>query len=108
MKTGNIDTVRSACQVVAERAVHIRINYDQIATYAASLPVDKAIYPELDPHCHYLGHDEDTIAFILTLDSINFGSGYFPHLQKRPGMSGYFTVASSLNDYFKKHGLKII
>lgn len=104
METATIDSVRSACQVVAESAVHIRINYDQIPAYALSLPVDKAIYPELDPQSHYLGHDDDTVAFILTLDSINFGSGYFPHMQKRPGMSGYFTVASSLNDYFKSHG----
>jgi hypothetical protein len=34
----------------------------------------------------------------VTLDAINFGSGYFPHLQKRDGLSGYFTVASSLKD----------
>ena len=27
---------------------------------------------------------------------VNFGSGYFPHLRKRPGMSGYYTVAPSL------------
>jgi hypothetical protein len=104
MNTGYIDKVRSACQTVAERATHIRINYEQIQPYALSLPLDKAIAPELDPHSHYLDHDEGSIAFILTLDSINFGSGYFPHLQKRPGMSGYFTVASSLTDFFKRNG----
>jgi hypothetical protein len=104
MKSGYIDKVRSACQMVAEHATHIRINYEQIRPYALSLPLDKAIYPELDPHSHYLDRDEDTIAFICTLDSINFGSGYFPHLQKRPGMSGYFTVASSLTDFFKRNG----
>jgi len=38
------------------------------------------------------------VAFFLTLDAINFGSGYFPHLGKRPGMSGYFTAAASLTD----------
>ncbi len=103
-KAGYIDTVRSACRTVAERATHIRINYEQLKPYALSLPLDKAISPELDPHSHYLDHDEGSIAFILTLDSINFGSGYFPHLQKRSGMSGYFTVASSLTDFFKRNG----
>jgi hypothetical protein len=39
-----------------------------------------------------------------TLDAINFGSGYFPHLRKRPGMSGYFTVATSLTDYYRERG----
>jgi hypothetical protein len=43
-------------------------------------------------------------AFFLTLDSINFGSGYFPYLQKRPGMSGYFTIASCLKDRFEAQG----
>ncbi|MEZ5167114.1 MAG: hypothetical protein R2695_11730 [Acidimicrobiales bacterium] len=36
---------------------------------------------------------------MLSLDAINFGSGYFPYLRKRPGMSGYHTVASSLRTW---------
>ncbi|MEA2376745.1 MAG: hypothetical protein QOD13_652, partial [Thermoleophilaceae bacterium] len=42
--------------------------------------------------------------FMLVLDSINFGSGWFPTLRKRPGMSGYFTVASSLTDFWRTGG----
>ena len=38
------------------------------------------------------------------LDSVNFGSGWFPTLRKRPGMSGYFTVASSLTDLWRSSG----
>ena len=41
---------------------------------------------------------------MLVLDSINFGSGWFPTLRKRPGMSGYFTVASSLTDFWRVVG----
>jgi hypothetical protein len=96
--------VRTTCKAVAERAVHVRINWHFIPAYALQLPVKNAVSPELDPNSHHLGHGDDTVAFILTLDSVNFGSGYFPHLHKRPGMSGYFTVASSLNDYFRKNG----
>jgi hypothetical protein len=98
------DQIRETCHKVADRARHVQINYDRISTYASSLPVEKAVKPQLDPDCHYLGRQRDTLAFLLILDTINFGSGYFPHLSKRPGMSGYFTTASSLNDYFKKHG----
>lgn len=104
MEINFLYNVRTSCRAVAEKAIHVRINEDLISSYALSLPLQKAISPELDPHSHYLGHGEGTLAFILTLDSVNFGSGYFPQLQKRPGMSGYFTVASSLNDYFKNHG----
>ncbi len=96
--------VRAGCKAVAARAVHIQINADLIPAYAESLALESAIQPKHDPESHYLGQNEDTAAFFLTLDSINFGSGYFPHLHKRPGMSGYFTVASCLNDRFKKKG----
>jgi hypothetical protein len=41
---------------------------------------------------------------VLTLDAINFGSGYFPKLQKRPGLSGYFTVAAGLKDCYEQCG----
>ena len=96
--------VREACREVAANATRVQINYDHIPAYAASLPVQTAVLSELDPRCHYLGTEEKTVAFLLTLDTINFGSGYFPHLRKRPGMSGYFSIASSLNDVYKNHG----
>ncbi len=96
--------VRTTCEAVAKRSKHVRINREKIEAYAMTLPLDQAIIPELDPNTHYLNQGDDTLSFFLILDAINFGSGYFPHLKKRPGMSGYFTVASSLSDYFKKHG----
>jgi hypothetical protein len=89
---------------VAERAARVRIHYDRIPSYAASLPLERATAPELDPEHHYFGDRDETVAFLLTLDTINFGSGYFPHLRKRPGMSGYFTVAASLTDRYKESG----
>jgi hypothetical protein len=41
---------------------------------------------------------------VLTLDSVNFGSGYFPHLKKPGGMSGYFAIASALKRRFEQSG----
>lgn len=96
--------IRSSCARVAERASHVRIRTERIADYAASLPLEEIAAPELDPESHYLGHGEATLAFILTLDAINFGSGYFPHLRKLPGKSGYFTVATRLTEYFQDRG----
>jgi hypothetical protein len=99
-----LDQVRTACKTVAERAAHIRINYDLISSYAAALPEVNTIRPEHDRTSHYLGQGDDTAAFFLILDTINFGSGYFPHMDKRPGRSGYYTVAGCLKDRFKKRG----
>ncbi len=82
----------------------MRIREARIADYAASLPLDQAARPQHDPATHYLGRGGETVAFFLTLDTVNFGSGYFPHLRKRPGHSGYFTVAASLADAFRARG----
>jgi hypothetical protein len=99
-----LDQVRTSCQRVAEQAVHVRIDYDRLPAYAASLPLDRLEQPEIDPERHYLGAEPETVAFFVTLDAINFGSGYFPHLRKRPGMSGYFTLATRLTERFRRHG----
>ncbi len=98
------DRIRRSCRKVADRATRIRINYSRISPYAASLPVEKVTSPQLDPDCHYLGKKEDTVRFLVTLNAINFGSGYFPYLRKRPGMSGYYTIASLLNDVCERQG----
>ena len=36
---------------------------------------------------------------LLQLDAINFGSGWFPTLRKRPGLSGYRTVEAALGEH---------
>jgi hypothetical protein len=94
-------SIRSACAAVARRAKHVRINTAGLADYAAGLPVDQVLQPTLDPASHFLGSEADTAAFFLVLDAINFGSGYFPHLAKLPGKSGYFTIATCLTTWFR-------
>jgi hypothetical protein len=101
---GLLEEVRAAAASTSAAARFVHIQTDAIAAYAASLPVEQARSAELDPATHYLGRGQGTLAYVLALDAINFGSGYFPHLRKRPGMSGYFTVASSLKDAFEAHG----
>ena len=98
------DEIRSTCATVAERARFVRIKHDAIEQYALTLPLERAVAPTLDRSTHYVADDAGTLAYFVTLDAINFGSGYFPHLAKRPGMSGYFTVASSLKDEFERSG----
>ncbi len=89
------DRIRSSCAAVAARSTHVSIDESRIEPFAAELDLDR---PPDDPGQKRLGNEESSAAFVMTLDAINFGSGYFPHLQKRPGMSGYHTVAASLRD----------
>ncbi|MGY4720300.1 queuosine salvage family protein [Naumannella huperziae] len=92
--------VRADCAAVAAGARHVRIVDDALGEYAAALPIAEGARPAFDADHHYRGGEPDTVLAVLCLDAINFGSGWFPRLTKRPGMSGYFTVASSLKDWF--------
>jgi hypothetical protein len=96
---GLLESVRSTCAEIAAGARHVRIDLDRLGDVEAGPP------PELDPERHYLeGPREDVIAYLITLDAINFGSGWFPTLRKRPGASGYYTVSWALADHFRAHG----
>jgi hypothetical protein len=84
---------------IAESARHVAIDLNRRGA------IEPGPEPVLDPELHYLeGSAEDVAMFALTLDAINFGSGWFPTLRKRPGCSGYNTVASALTDQFRTHG----
>lgn len=98
------DKIRSSCAEVTARARHVRINRNRIPEYAVSLPLEQAQAPSIDSRYHYVGDPETTVAYFLTLDTVNFGSGYFPHLRKRPGLSGYFTIATALKERFEAMG----
>ncbi len=93
------DRVRQSCRSLAESARFVSIDLDRLGELEPGPP------PELDAERHYLeGTREDVADYMLVLDSINFGSGWFPTLRKRPGCSGYFTVAASLADRWRLHG----
>jgi putative queuosine salvage protein len=94
-----LDEVRSSCREIAATARFVSIDLD------AARPPAEADPPQLDPEAHHLeGPPEEVATYLLTLDAINFGSGWFPTLRKRPGRSGYFTVAGALADRFRAAG----
>jgi hypothetical protein len=96
-----VDEIRAGCAWVAAQATHVTIAEDAIPAYAAALPSA----PEANPDDQLVdGPAELRAAFYLTLDAINFGSGWFPTLRKRDGRSGYWTVALGVRDRFAQHG----
>src|SRR3954454_19329920 len=91
----------------------VRANGERIAAGARSVSIDLEALgaleggaaPELDAERHYLeGSEADVASYLLVLDTINFGSGWFPTLRKRAGSSGYFTVSWGLADRWRAHG----
>lgn len=89
---------------MARQAGLVSVRQDRIPEFMAALNTEPPGGPSHHPERHYLDRGEETVAFFLTLDTINFGSGYFPTLKKRTGMSGYYTIATSLTDHFKASG----
>jgi hypothetical protein len=90
------DGVRAHGAAVAAEARSVRIDLDALEALEPGPP------PELDPRRHYLeGPAADVADYLLVLDAINFGSGWFPTIRKRVGSSGYFTVAWALADRWR-------
>ncbi len=106
------DHVRASCAQIAADARSVRIDQDRLGAYDAAVDGGGPVTdPGLDPVRHYLeGTPADVALYTLALDTINFGSGWFPTLRKRTDpatgrtVSGYFTVAWNLADAFRVRG----
>ena len=88
-----LSQLRDACATVAERASYVRIDADVIPAYARSLSESP---PRADA--------PRDAGYWLTLDAINFGSGWFPTLRKPAGMSGYRTIEAGVRRRFDSDG----
>ena len=92
---------------MAERSDHVEIERGAIARYAAGLALGSG-WPSGAPAAASEAMldctREQIAAFWLTLDAINFGSGWFPTLRKRDGRSGYFTIAAGVRKQFAAAG----
>lgn len=101
------DAIRASCAQIAASAQAVRIDPDGLERFATVERIDPV---PLDPERHHLdGPPEEVARYLLTLDTINFGSGWFPTLRKRVDragrpVSGYFTVAWGLADRFRAAG----
>ena len=115
--------IREATAQVADRARWVSLKAERIDAFADELvprsaaesgagggsgggaeQVTEQVTEQADPAHHLRDEEESSLAFVLTMDAVNFGSGWFPHLRKRPGASGYFTIAGGLKDHFDRAG----
>jgi hypothetical protein len=104
-----LEEVRSSCAQIAAQARWVRIDGEALVEIAAPDPAAGVSTPALDPVRHYLeGSPRDVADYLLALDAINFGSGWFPTLRKRLDagrpVSGYFTVGWALADHVRAEG----
>jgi hypothetical protein len=98
---GLFDRIRAACAGVAARAAHVTIDEGAVARLAAELGPPPPLLPEERPAD---GDEEDVTLQVLAWNAVNFGSGWFPLLAKRPGLSGARTLAAALSDHVAANG----
>ncbi|MDE3129929.1 MAG: hypothetical protein KGL16_02150 [Acidobacteriota bacterium] len=99
------DELRQACAWVAGRSTVVRVVEERIDDYALRLgdlsePTGRQrARSDVSP-----AQREDGAAYWLTLDAINFGSGWFPTLRKGAEKTGYRTVAAGIRRRFDEAG----
>jgi hypothetical protein len=99
------DEIRAACRGVVERARWVSVEQAPLERLARSLSEEaQTLTPSWDPIHHQRGDAATTAAFVITLDAVNFGSGWFPQLRKPEGYSGYRTIASAVARRFDARG----
>jgi len=98
--------IRSGAAFVAEHARHVRIDAARLRAYASEVPAGLTTQGREGPWTRMPRDPEPRCAFVLALDAVNFGSGFFPHLRKRPGASGYRTIEASLVERFARAPLR--
>ena len=97
--------IRSACAQVTREARFVEIDRSALETLSRRLMAMAGGTGSGDPAHFRLEDDQATLSFVLCLDAINFGSGWFPELQKRNGLSGYLSLAAALRDHFEAGGV---
>jgi hypothetical protein len=86
------DAVRRACAEIAGSA-----RWVQVDAAAFSEPGGIA---GLDPELHFLDSEPEEIArYVLVLDTINFGSGWFSTLRLPAGQSGTEAITRRLTEH---------
>jgi hypothetical protein len=90
---------------VIEGARHVRVQTHLIPAYAATLPLASLAPNAPEATVLETGERRERMAAQwLTLDAINFGSGWFPTLRKAPGRSGYQTISGGLEQHTARTG----
>lgn len=74
----------------------MRVDEEAVAEYGAGLPAPGGE----DPPPFAANDPETAAAFAICMNAINFGSGWWPTVRKRPGHSGYATMAAGVIDRF--------
>lgn len=103
------EQVRHDAAWVMDRADHIRIDKPRILEYTSGLLEKYPLVTTLDSSHHFLSQaaPETTAAYIVALDSVNFGSAYFKVAQAYGVDLEYNRIAGALKNAFMTQRLNM-
>ena len=102
-----VEDIAPACAWVSKQAQHVLINYGMIADYTRLITKKYPVITQMGGDEHYISDDrEATAAYILALDSINFGSGYFTIARECGIDLEYAVIAGGLKKSFERGAFK--
>ena len=91
------EEVRRHCAEVAAAARYIDIDVGSLRNPGSR--------EGLDPGLHFLdGEPEEVARYVLVLDSVNFGSGWFESLERPEGESGTSALTRRLTEHARRRG----
>lgn len=95
--SGLLDDVRTGAAAVARDAGSVRIDDDALRHLADTWdPTPLATLPEE----HWSGAAAEVAMGVVAWNAVNFGSGWFPLLDKDPGLSGARTLATRWRRFY--------
>lgn len=97
------DRVRDACARVMERPRWARVEHAALPRYACRF---QHLTPSEGANAgnDHAERGEAAAAWAICMNAINFGSGWWPTIRKRPGRSGYATMAAGVAERFAERG----
>jgi Potential Queuosine, Q, salvage protein family len=100
-----LDELRETCAWIAGRSSSVRVDAAAIPSYALQLGDLEELTPALRVSSSRSQEQrEEEAAFWMTLDAVNFGSGWFPSLRKSREPTGYRTIARGIRRRFDEVG----
>ena len=87
------ERVRATCAAVARRSRLVRVDDARLDQFTATLAAEGL-------PAEALGSSDADLAFAFVMNAVHFGSGWFPVVRKRPGMSGATTMEANLREHW--------
>lgn len=104
MPLTTFSSIRESAAYVASQSERVTINPGPLQTLGAQLRRQHDADVVWDNGSQFSGSPQDTVAYVLALDAVNFGSDMHSVLRGPPDASAYDTLSGNLKRHFDTHG----